>query len=69
LYRGVTRGLFRIIDDSWEDRPDGRRAFWFDSIRSGMLYDEVVGPHGHRVPSRAKGAQNPIYYWPRESGT
>lgn len=65
LYRGITRGVFRIEDGSWEKNSDGRAAFWCTPITTGSLYDEVVGPHGHRVPNRAKGAQNSIYYWPR----
>jgi hypothetical protein len=65
VYRGVTRGLFRIIPDSWEQNEEGRWGLWFESITSDALYDEVVGPHGHRVPRKSKGAQNPLYYWPR----
>jgi len=74
LYRGVTRGLYKIDHDSWQTVDGGtsksgaairKSAFWFEPIRSGLLFDEIVGPHGHRVTGRAKGAQNAIYYWPR----
>lgn len=74
LYRGVTRGLYKIEPDSWETVDRGKSkngsritksAFWFEPVRSGDLFDQVVGPHGHRVVNRAKGAQNAIYYWPR----
>jgi hypothetical protein len=76
VHRGVTRGLFRIERDSWKERTDEpeevggkpvtRRAFRFQVIRSGDLFDAVVGPHGHRVPSRARGDQSSIHYWPRK---
>lgn len=71
--KGVTRGLFRIDPSSWEeDRFHTRsgqsevtkRAFWFEPITAGPLFEEVVGPHGHRVPPKRKGAQNAIAYWP-----
>ncbi len=75
MHRGVTRALFKIDPDSWETvdrdrtdkngRPITKSAFWFHVIDSGPLFDQVVGPHGHRVPGRAKGAQNALYYWPR----
>ncbi len=65
VYRGVTRGLFHVESGSWETF-DGRAACWFDElVTSGALFDEVVGRHGHRVPGRAKGSQNPLLYWPR----
>jgi hypothetical protein len=76
LHRGVTRALFKIEPGSWETittdrtdkngRPITKSAFWFKTIDSGPLFDEVVGPHGHRIPARAQGAQNAIYYWPRQ---
>ena len=76
LHRGVTRALFKIEPGSWETittdrtdkngRPITKSAFWFKTIDSGPLFDEVVGPHGRRIPARAQGAQNAIYYWPRQ---
>ena len=76
LHRGLTRALFKIEPGSWETittdrtdkngRPITKSAFWFKTIDSGPLFDEVVGPHGHRIPARAQGAQNAIYYWPRQ---
>ena len=76
LHRGVTRALFRIEPGSWETistdrvdkhgRPITKSAFWFQTIDSGPLFDDVIGPHGHRIPPRAPGTQNAIYYWPRQ---
>jgi uncharacterized protein len=72
VHRGVTRALFKIEPGSWETityrvakngRPITKSAFWFQTISSGPLFDEVIGPHGRRVP-RAQGAQNSINYWP-----
>jgi len=34
-------------------------------ILTGLLFDTVVGPHGHRVTDKARGSQNPVSYWPR----
>ena len=75
VHRGVTRALFEIIPGSWETvatgkldkrgRPIRRSAFRVEAISSGDLFAEVVGRHGHRVPARARGTQNAIYYWPR----
>lgn len=75
VHRGVTRALFEIVPDSWEvrdtDRVDARgrtitkTAFRVAAVEEGDLFDQVVGRHGHRVPGRAKGAQNSLYYWPR----
>jgi uncharacterized protein len=64
LYRGVTRGLFHIDDSSWEQ--SGKRwGFVGHPVINGELFATVVGLHGHRVPGKAKGSQNPITYWPR----
>lgn len=72
VHRGVTRALFKIEPGSWETityrvakngRPITKSAFWFQTISSGPLLDEVIGPHGRRVP-RAQGTQNSINYWP-----
>ena len=68
-YRGVTRALFRIKPDTWEEtfEPDaddghGRRIGWqFDIVDSGDIFDQVVGEYGHRVEPRP--AQNQRY-WP-----
>jgi hypothetical protein len=73
VHRGVTRALFRIEPGSWETKVFGLHksgsqirlaAFWFQAIASGPLFDGVIGPHGHRVPPRAQGTQNPLHYWP-----
>ncbi len=74
VHRGVTRGLFQIEPGSWETITTARvdknghtitkAAFWFRTIASGRLFDEVIGPHGHRV-LRPPGGRNAIYYWPR----
>lgn len=76
VHRGITRALFRIEPGSWETRTDDpddesgkvvrRRAFRFQVIDSGQpLFAEVVGPHGHRVPARARGDRGSVHYWPR----
>lgn len=67
VYRGVTRGLFEIDKSSWERSSDlpKRRGFIGAAVTSGPVWDEVVGPHGHRVPGLEKGAQNSIRYWTR----
>lgn len=75
VHQCVTRALFRVEPGSWETVTTGRldkngnpikkSAFWFQAIDSGPLFDDVVGPHGHRIPDRERGAQNSIYYWPR----
>lgn len=71
LFRGVTRGLFRIRDGSWEQEPGKERRWGFvaDPVLSGELFEQVVGLHGHRVPGRARGSQNPVLYWPRTART
>lgn len=76
VHRGVTRALFQIEPGSWETittdrtdkngRPITKSAFWFKAVDSGPLFNVVIGPHGHRIPVRAPGAQNAIYYWPRQ---
>lgn len=75
VHRGVTRGLYEIVPDSWETQPlvnlatGGRqqikRAFRVEAVTEGKLFDSVIGPFGHRVNARAKGSQNSIFYWPR----
>jgi len=75
VHRGVTRALFRIEPGSWKTRTDGldangkpivRKAFRFQVADRGDLFDDVVGPHGHRVPVRAPGDQSSVHYWPRQ---
>jgi hypothetical protein len=75
VHRGVTRALFRIEPGSWKTRTDGldangkpivRKAFRFQVVDRGDLFDDVVGPHGHRVPARAPGDQSSVNYWPRQ---
>lgn len=68
VHRGVTRGLFAIAADSWVS-ANGRQAFVGTPILSGDLFDQVVGPHGHRVAEKRRGSQNPISYWPTGSVT
>lgn len=74
IHREVTRGLYRIEPGSWETRAEGvakngrkltRSAFALTTIPSGQFFDEVVGPHGHRVPRRTgHHRQSSVYYWP-----
>ena len=76
MHRGVTRALLEIEPESWEvkttskvdtrGRPITKTAFWFQAIKEGPLFEEVVGTYGHRVPGLPKAKQNPIYYWPRQ---
>ena len=75
VHRGVTRALFRIEPGSWKartDEPDQsgnpvvRKAFRFHVVDRGDLFNEVIGPHGHRVPARARGDQSFVNYWPRQ---
>ena len=67
-HRGVTRALLRIKEGSMERQKYGPRnyriAFEFEVVDKGDLFDEVVGPYGHRLPQKKKGAQN-TPYWPR----
>lgn len=60
VHRGVTRALFRIVPDSWEFDTSYRNkngdpiryiAFQVDVVESGSLFDEIVGPYGHRAPA------------------
>ncbi|MDF9751553.1 hypothetical protein [Arthrobacter sp. ES3-54] len=66
VHRGVTRGLFRIIPDSWEyDAISGRRGFRVDPVLDGALFDEVVGEYGHRTVAKKRGDMSTVNYWPR----
>lgn len=62
VYRGVTRGLFQIDASSWTTKKGSskRRGFTGTPLISGPLWEEVVGPHGHRVLGLTQGAR----YWP-----
>jgi len=62
VYEGVTRGLFTIRSWRSDARRPGRWSFSGQAVLSGPLFDEVVGPLGHRVPFAAH-SQNPISYW------
>jgi hypothetical protein len=65
VYGGVTRALFCILPDSWEQLKQRRRGFCAEPIMTGALFDDVVGRHGHRVPAKARGDQSQFHYWPR----
>lgn len=65
VYAGVTRALFRILPNSWEQLKERRRGFSAEPILSGAIFDQVVGRHGHRVPRKARGDQSQFNYWPR----
>lgn len=62
VHRGVTRALLKIDPDSWESYGSGhdrRSAFAFEVVDSGPVFDQTVGPYGHRTPKRE---QNQFYY-------
>ncbi|MEM8746449.1 MAG: hypothetical protein AAGF91_07080 [Actinomycetota bacterium] len=67
-YRGITRGLFEILDDTWEyrDEPDARTrgGFQVRPVTNGALWDDVVGLRGHRLPDKRRGDQSTYRYWP-----
>lgn len=64
IHRGVTRALLRIL--SWDYDPKRRRsAFEYEIVEEGPVFDETVGPYGHRETNRKKGTQN-VFYWPRK---
>lgn len=61
VFQGVTRALYEI--HSWEwNATLGRWGFRGSRVESGKLYNEVIGPFGHRVPFPMH-TQNPISYW------
>lgn len=71
VHRGVTRAVFRILPGTWEEQG-GRRGFQFEPVTRDDdtlpdLYDEVVGPYGHRIPEKKKGDMAPLRYWPYSS--
>lgn len=66
VHGGVTRGLFHIIPNSFTYSDDpSRKSVAVEPVRSGPLWEDVVGRHGHTVPGMRRGTQNPVYYWPR----
>ena len=65
VHRGVTRTLLRINADSWESYGSGRdrrSAFAFEIVDSGPIFDQIVGPYGHRLPPEKRGVQKRFYY-------
>ncbi|WP_250505015.1 GIY-YIG nuclease family protein [Bowdeniella massiliensis] len=74
VHRKVTRALLRIKPGSWEvqtyapkegaKKVDRRVACEFEAVKSGELFDQLVGPYGRRLPDKKKGARNQ-FYWPR----
>lgn len=74
VHRGVSRALLRIKPGSWEEQTyppkedakkvDRRVACEFEAVKSGELFDQLVGPYGRRLPDKKKGARNQ-FYWPR----
>ena len=73
-YRGVTRALLKIDHSTWakdEQYHKGKTAFGFEIIDENhkdpemiKVFNEVVGPNGHRMPPKKKGTMQQ-YYWPR----
>jgi hypothetical protein len=65
VHRGVTRGLFQILPDTWEKDPStGRRGFQVSPVLDGPLFDQVIGKYGFRTPARKRGSVTPLTYWP-----
>jgi hypothetical protein len=63
VHNFITRGLFRIIPGTWV--VDGRlKGFQVEAVTEGELYDEIVGPYGHRIPDKDRGEQTSFRYWP-----
>ncbi|MFG3521993.1 hypothetical protein ACGF5S_17105 [Nocardia nova] len=71
LYRGVTRGLFKIVPGTAETvpaitaagNPAKRSGFAVEPVVSGALWDSTIGPFGHRVRKK-RGEQAQYRYWP-----
>lgn len=63
-YQGVSRALLQIREGSWSGAKGERKSFDYDIISSGPLFDEVVGPHGHRMPNKKQGQRGVHQYWP-----
>lgn len=64
VHEGVTRAVFRIVDDSWQKRG-GRWLFEAKRLRSGKVVDAYLGSAGKRIEF-PRYAQRPIFYWPFE---
>jgi hypothetical protein len=66
-HRGVTRALLKITTDSWQSIGSGRdrrSGFGFEVVHDGVVFDEVVGQYGHRLPTKKRGEQSTFRYWP-----
>ena len=71
LYRGVTRGLFRIVpgtgktvpSKSSTGKPTTRSGYTVEPVLTGPLWDETIGPYGYRV-AKKPGEQAQFRYWP-----
>ncbi|MGJ0119586.1 LEM-3-like GIY-YIG domain-containing protein [Williamsia sp. MIQD14] len=71
-YRQVTRGLFKIEPDSLKvtesktsaGRASKRKGFSVTAVTEGPLWEEVIGPNGHRIPPKKRGEQAQYRYWP-----
>ncbi|SEQ04498.1 GIY-YIG nuclease family protein [Arthrobacter sp. OV608] len=69
VHRGVTRGLFKIRQDAWEQDPiTGRRGFQVSPVLEGPVFDRVIGQYGYRTPAKKRGAVTPLTYWPTVTG-
>lgn len=69
VYRGVTRGVFKIIPGSFAEMTiDGKlkRGCSLEPItdRTDSVWQEVVGEHGHSIPKKKRGDRNSFRYWP-----
>lgn len=64
-YQGVSRALLRITPNSWEGARGERKSFDYTVVTSGPLFEEVVGPHGHRMPRKKRGQRGVHQYWPQ----
>lgn len=53
VHHGVTRGLFKIRPDAWEQDPiTGRRGFQVTPVFEGPVFDKVIGQYGYRTPAK-----------------
>ena len=70
-YQGVTRALFKIEPGSartistvtQSGKPTKRSGFVVTPIVEGQLWQNTVGPYGHRV-TKKRGEQAQFRYWP-----
>ena len=60
---GRTQALYRIVSVLGPRDKDGRIAFQLEPIKSGDLFEQVIGDDGKEVPFRP-GSANPVGYWP-----